>query len=122
MVVVRDAAPANPVVEEVELGGVVVLEVVVVAAAPATRVVLAPCFLPQSLLAASARLPFGCEDTYSPWFRAFSHVMTGLIATPPGLVLLVVAAGVVDEVVDEAPITTTPTIVDPLCAVAFQRK
>lgn len=32
----------------------------------ATVVVVDACFLPQSLFAASARLPFGCAATYAP--------------------------------------------------------
>lgn len=84
------------------------------------RVVVGRCGLPQSLFAAAARSPFDREDTYSPWLRAFSHVMTlrgtevlvfGLAVVVVGLVVVVVSVG--------ATVTTTTPMIDVgVCACA----
>ena len=94
--------------------GAVVEEELVGATEPSAVVVVASCFLPQSLRAASARLFFGWAETYSPWLRAFSQVTTlTLVVVVLGLVVEVVVVDVV-----ESPMTMTPRTVVEVCALA----
>ena len=84
---------------------------VVTVGAP-TMVVVGRCRLPQSRFAAVARSPFGRDETYSPWLRAFSHVTSRrVVGVVVGGLVVVVSTGA-------AVTTTTPAIeVDP-CAPA----
>ena len=70
------------------------------------RVVVGRCGLPQSFFAVKTRSPFDREDTYSPWLRAFSHVMTlrGTEVLVVGLVVVVASVG--------AAVTTTTPMMD----------
>ena len=101
------------VVEAVPTGSfVVVVGAVVEVGAPGTMVVVVvvACFLPQSVLAASARFFFGWEDTYSPWLLASAQLTT--LAAWAGVFVVVV--DVLDVVVEDVllPATTVVTIVD----------
>ena len=78
--------------------------VVIVVVDPA-RVVVGRWGLPQSLFAAAARSPFGRDETHSPWFRAFSHVMTRRVVGVPGCLVVVV-----DVVIDDGAVTWTTAI------------
>lgn len=85
------------------------------------RVVVGRCGLPQSLFAAAARSPFDREETYSPWLRAFSHVMTlrGTEVLVFGLAVVVVGLAVVVVSVGATVTTTTPMMdVGVVCACA----
>ena len=77
------------------------------------RVVVGRCGLPQSLFAAKARSLFDRDHTYSPWLRAFSHVMTlrGTEVLVVGLVVVVASVGA-------AVTTTTPMMDVGVCACA----